>query len=256
MSNQERVSAARLSRFRSKLLGEIQAAVDGVWDRFQIALAKAAAGILAGEVAAYTDLAVLGLGPADAGKGYYVAENGKLYTWDGCDFPGEGGGIPMQGPPGPQGLIGPQGLAGVIFTPHSDGDFLTWTNNGGLPNPPAVNIRGMQGVPGDVGEKSGPATFAPTGWPANCMELFRIGNSVQCIINTGSTVVPAAVSANAIPPGYRPSRSLYFFCGMSGNGKSSFMRVNADGTVQGGQENAAAIIWAQTWITEDPHPEQ
>jgi len=256
-----------LGRFHIKLIAllqgkfdEIVEAMDGLWNQFQIALAKAAAGILAGEVTDYADLALLGLGPGDAGKGYYVRANGKLYTWDGQDFPGESGGIPLQGPGGPQGLTGgqgPAGVAGVTFSPLVDGDCnLTWTNDGGLLNPPAVNIRGLQGVPGDVGDKSGPVSFAPTGWPAGCMTFFRIGNSVQCTIDTGATVVPATVSANAIPAGYRPARALYFFCGMSGNGKPSFMCVNPDGTVQGGQQNAAAVIWAQTWVTEDAHPGQ
>lgn len=42
---------------------------------------------------------------------------------------------------------------GATFTPSitSDG-WLTFTNNGGLPNPPVVNIRGPQGIQGPQGD--------------------------------------------------------------------------------------------------------
>lgn len=45
-----------------------------------------------------------------------------------------------------------QGSPGAVFTPHvdSDGD-LGWTNNGGLPNPETVNIRGPKGSDGASG---------------------------------------------------------------------------------------------------------
>ena len=42
-----------------------------------------------------------------------------------------------------------QGLAGPHYTPSVDAEGnLSWTNNGGLKNPPAVNIRGEAGTPG------------------------------------------------------------------------------------------------------------
>lgn len=47
-----------------------------------------------------------------------------------------------------------QGAPGAVFTPSvsSSGD-LTWTNNGGLANPPAVNIKGAKGDKGDKGDQ-------------------------------------------------------------------------------------------------------
>ena len=41
---------------------------------------------------------------------------------------------------------------GVTFTPHvSDQGIISWTNDGGLPNPAPVNITGPQGPKGDTG---------------------------------------------------------------------------------------------------------
>ena len=53
------------------------------------------------------------------------------------------------GAPGPQ---GPRGDAGPHFTPSVNGaGTLSWTNNGALSNPPAVNVKGPQGAKGDAG---------------------------------------------------------------------------------------------------------
>ena len=55
----------------------------------------------------------------------------------------------LRGPEGPQGGVGPQGYT---FTPHvSSSGVLSWTNNGGLNNPSAVNIKGPQGIQGIQG---------------------------------------------------------------------------------------------------------
>lgn len=44
-----------------------------------------------------------------------------------------------------------EGTAGVTFTPSVDTDGnLSWTNDGGLKNPTAVNIKGPQGNSGGV----------------------------------------------------------------------------------------------------------
>lgn len=46
----------------------------------------------------------------------------------------------------------------AVFTPNVENGVLSWTNNAGLPNPPAVSIigptgpRGLQGIPGQKGE--------------------------------------------------------------------------------------------------------
>lgn len=56
------------------------------------------------------------------------------------------------GTQGPQGEQGPQGLTGYYFIPsvNASGD-LSWTNNGGLPNPQTQNIKGPQGPQGPQG---------------------------------------------------------------------------------------------------------
>ena len=52
-----------------------------------------------------------------------------------------------------------QGAPGAVFTPAvSSEGVLTWTNNGGLSNPPAVNIKGAKG---DKGEAFTYADFTP-----------------------------------------------------------------------------------------------
>ena len=49
-------------------------------------------------------------------------------------------------PRGDTGTAGSAGVDGVTFTPSIDADGnLSWTNNGGLPNPPTINIKGTGG---------------------------------------------------------------------------------------------------------------
>lgn len=49
---------------------------------------------------------------------------------------------------------GTPGANGVTFTPHLSADgFLSWTNDGGLPNPDPVNIKGAPGAKGAKGDK-------------------------------------------------------------------------------------------------------
>ena len=63
----------------------------------------------------------------------------------------------VQGPKGEAGDTGPTGPRGVTFTPAvSSSGVWSCTNDGGLPNPSAVNIMGPQGPKGDPGP-AGPA---------------------------------------------------------------------------------------------------
>ena len=56
------------------------------------------------------------------------------------------------GPKGDQGADGAQGPQGVTFTPSlSSSGVLTFTNDGGLPNPAAVSLKGPKGEPGKDG---------------------------------------------------------------------------------------------------------
>lgn len=57
---------------------------------------------------------------------------------------------------GTNGKDGADGEDGVTFTPSVDSaGNLSWTNNGGLTNPPTVNIKGPKGDKGDAGEGGG-----------------------------------------------------------------------------------------------------
>ena len=63
-------------------------------------------------------------------------------------------------------MQGPAGETGPYYTPAvSEDGTLSWTNNGGLPNPSAVNIKGPRGdagSPGEPGENgTNGATFTP-----------------------------------------------------------------------------------------------
>lgn len=76
----------------------------------------------------------------------------------------------LRGPSGSDGKNGVDGLNGkdgATFTPSVSSDgLLSFTNNGGLPNPSPVNIKGPQGSPGKDGSNgrdgSDGATFTPS----------------------------------------------------------------------------------------------
>ena len=66
-----------------------------------------------------------------------------------------------QGPAGPQ---GPQGEPGAVFTPTvSPEGVISWTNNGSLSNPTAVNIKGPQGEQGPQGATGATGPQGPKG---------------------------------------------------------------------------------------------
>ena len=75
---------------------------------------------------------------------------GTSYPYDTYVFDGTTGNWINNGPL--QGPTGPQGENGYTFIPYvsTDGE-LSWTNNGGLQNPPALNIKGPQGLQGEDG---------------------------------------------------------------------------------------------------------
>ena len=116
---------------------------------------------LSGSVAVYGDLPT-GLGAADAGKGYLVQADGRLYVWDGAAFPANGAGAAFtgpQGPQGPQGDAGPQGIQGPQGEPGPKGN----TGDTGPQGPAGADstvpgpqgIQGPQGEPGPAGSGSG-----------------------------------------------------------------------------------------------------
>ena len=57
-----------------------------------------------------------------------------------------------RGASGAKGDKGDRGDAGYVFTPSVSAEgVISWTNDGGLPNPEPVSVRGAQGSPGDDG---------------------------------------------------------------------------------------------------------
>ena len=93
--------------------------------------------------------------PADPDSFVY-SNGGKVSSTVQCKFVAsyceDGAGAGEQGPPGKDGK---DGAPGPYFTPSvSPEGLLSWSNNGNLPNPAAVNIRGPQGPKGDPGSSS------------------------------------------------------------------------------------------------------
>lgn len=85
---------------------------------------------------------------ADIAVGDSVAIEGSLdlYVKGSTAFEYKGN---LKGPSGNDGAQGIQGEPGAVYTPDlsADGD-LSWSNNGGLTNPPTVNIKGPKGDAG------------------------------------------------------------------------------------------------------------
>ena len=74
------------------------------------------------------------------------------------------------GAAGKDGSDGQPGNDGTTFTPSVDDDGnLSWSNNGGLPNPETVNIKGPAGDPAQGGSSatSHTVTLLSTGWTDN-----------------------------------------------------------------------------------------
>ena len=68
------------------------------------------------------------------------------------------------GATGPTGPKGDKGDKGAVFTPKVDSSGnLTWSNNGGLTNPAAVNIKGPKGDTGAQGPKGATGATGPQG---------------------------------------------------------------------------------------------
>lgn len=72
-------------------------------------------------------------------------------------------GIPA-GEQGEQGETGPRGETGAVYTPSvSEAGVISWSNNGDLPNPEPVNIRGPQGERGETGQTGPQGKTGATG---------------------------------------------------------------------------------------------
>lgn len=91
-------------------------------------------------------------------------------------------GVPgNDGAPGADGQDGADGKDGVTFTPSVDTNGnLSWTNDGGLPNPETVNVRGAQGEAATV--QVGTTTTLPAGSQAT---VNNSGTSEAAVLNFG-----------------------------------------------------------------------
>lgn len=56
-----------------------------------------------------------------------------------------------------------QGPSGAVFTPSVQNGVISWTNNGGLPNPVSVDIRGPKGDTGNTGPAGPSGSQGPVG---------------------------------------------------------------------------------------------
>ena len=86
---------------------------------------------------------------------YYNERTGRYEPFTIPALKGDRGERGIQGPKGDkgdQGVQGIQGERGYYYTPNLSNDgTLTWSNNGNLPNPGAVNLTGPQGIQGIQG---------------------------------------------------------------------------------------------------------
>ena len=81
----------------------------------------------------------------------------------------------------PQGATGNDGTNGTTFTPAVDTNGnLSWSNDGGLPNPETVNVRGAQGEAATV--QVGTTTTLPAGSQAT---VNNSGTSEEAVLNFG-----------------------------------------------------------------------
>ena len=105
------------------------------------------------------------------------------------------------GAKGDTGATGDAGANGVTFTPSVAADgTLSWSNDGGLSNPEAVNLKGEKGDTGDTGPQgpAGTATalsleLAASGWANNALTVSASGVTADCHL----IVTPAPSSYDA-----------------------------------------------------------
>lgn len=110
---------------------------------------------IAGSAATYAALPS-GLGSGDAGNGYLVTADGKLYIWDGDSFPADGSGVAFQGPKGDKGDTGDTGATGATGAPGSTGSAGSAGSTGATGSTGAAGARGTtwrvgHGAPSPVG---------------------------------------------------------------------------------------------------------
>ena len=126
------------------------------------------------------------------------SNDGGLSNPEAVNLKGEKGDA---GAKGDTGATGDAGANGVTFTPSVAADgTLSWSNDGGLSNPEAVNLKGEKGDTGDTGPQgpAGMATalsleLAASGWANNALTASASGVTADCHL----IVTPAPSSYDA-----------------------------------------------------------
>lgn len=123
----------------------------------------------------------------------------------------------QQGPPGPQGPqgeegpVGPPGENGATYTPAvSDDGTLSWTNDGGLPNPDPVNIKGPPGEGGSQDLTAGDG-------------LSREGNTLN--VDNPNRGILSQTEFDALPEEQKRSGTYFVDDGSSGGSSGSAWEV-------------------------------
>lgn len=196
----------------------------------------AGAGVsIAGTVATYAALPS-GLGPSDNGKGYLVSADGKLYVWDGTQFPADGAGANFQGPAGASASVAAgtaTGLAaGATPTVTNSGTGTAAVFNFGIP-------AGAQGMQGNTGVAGAAATVT-----AGSATALAVG-SAPTVSNSGTG--SAAVFNFGIPAGAQGPQGTVGTAGARGS--LWFTGTGSPGTVAGSQpgDQYLDVASGDTW---------
>lgn len=143
----------------------------------------------------------------DAGEQGEVGPQGPAGQTGPRGIPGPTGPQGPEGPAGPRGETGPQGATGqtgpqgpqgAVFIPSvSETGDISWTNSGGLANPETVNIRGPQGLKGDIGPQGEAGEQGPQGSKGDTGAVYTPNVSASGVIswsNNGGLPNPSSVS--------------------------------------------------------------
>ncbi|AMS03030.1 minor tail protein [Gordonia phage Leonard] len=139
-------------------------------------------------VATYNDLPT-DLTGDDRGAGYFVVDDGLLYSWNGATFPAQGDGLPIQGEPGPQGRgVQPGGVSVV-------GTQLRFLMNDGSTD--AVTIPAIQQAIDSAAAASSSATAAGTARDAAQAAASTAGTAATTAVGARDAAQAARTGAEA-----------------------------------------------------------
>ena len=157
--------------------------------------------------------------------GAQATASGSVSTQDGLQLTL---GLPT-GATGPQGRDGDKGDPGAIYTPSMAEDgTLSWSNNGGLPNPRSVNLRGSQGMPGADGKDGTDGKDGATGADGQDGTTPTIGDNGNWYIGDTDTGKP---SRGEIGPAGADGKSAYAYAmegGYTGTEEAFAVKLAAD----------------------------